>query len=300
VELRQIRSFLSIAETLHFGRTAALIHISQPALSLQIRALEEEIGAPLLERNRRTTTLTEAGVAFRTEAAAAMSQLDLAIRKSRLAANGKLGFLRIGFIFTAGFEIVPGIVREFRSLNPEVELSLRSIPTATQVRMLEAGSLDIGFLRLPIGERLTLDVQTVHREPFVVVLPRSHPLAKKKRVRLHELSGEKFVMYQRSYAPGFHDLILGMLRDAGIVPRISQTAAEVATLISLVDAQIGITVLPASAVKYCVASVVACDIIGNLPMSEIALVCDKRVRTPAVDNFRSFALKTLGRSRSAA
>jgi DNA-binding transcriptional LysR family regulator len=300
VELRQIRSFLSIAETLHFGRTAALIHISQPALSLQIRALEEEIGVPLLERNRRKTTLTEAGVAFRTEAAAALSQLDLAIRKSRLAANGKLGFLRIGFIFTAGFEIVPGIVREFRSLNPEVELSLRSIPTATQVRMLEAGSLDIGFLRLPIGERLTLDVQTVHREPFVVVLPRSHPLAKKKRVRLHELSGEKFVMYQRSYAPGFHDLILGMLRDAGIVPRISQTAAEVATLISLVDAQIGITVLPASAVKYCVASVVACDIIGNLPMSEIALVCDKRVRTPAVDNFRSFALKTLGRSRSAA
>jgi DNA-binding transcriptional LysR family regulator len=299
MELRQIRSFLSVAETLHFGRTAALIHISQPALSLQIRALEEEIGVRLLERNRRKTTLTEAGVAFRKEAAAALSQLDIAIRKSRLAANGKLGFLRIGFIFTAGFEIVPGIVRQFRSLNPEVELSLRSIPTATQLRMLETGSLDVGFLRLPIGEHPALEVLTVHREPFVVVVPRSHQLAKSKKVRLREVSGESFVTYERSYAPGFHDLILGMLRDAGIVPHISQTAAEIATVISLVDAQMGITILPASAAKHCVASVVACDIAGHLPMSEIALVCDKRVRTPAVDNFRSFAIKTLSHSRNA-
>jgi DNA-binding transcriptional LysR family regulator len=299
MELRQIRSFLSVAETLHFGRTAALIHISQPALSLQIRALEEEIGVPLFERNRRKTTLTEAGIAFRKDAAAALSQLDLAIRKSRLAATGKLGFLRIGFIFTAGFEIVPNIVRQFRGLNPDVELSLRSIPTATQVRMLETGSLDVGFLRLPIGEHPALDVVTVHREPFVLVVPRSHQLAKKKKVRLREVSGENFVMYQRSYAPGFHDLILGMLGDAGMVPNVSQTAAEVATLISLVDAQMGVTILPASAVKYCVASVIACDIVGDLPMSEIALVCDKRIRTPVVDNFRSFALKSLGRSKNA-
>jgi DNA-binding transcriptional LysR family regulator len=295
MELRQIRSFLSVAETLHFGRTAALIHISQPALSLQIRSLEEEIGVALFERNRRKTTLTEAGVAFRKEASAALSQLDLAVRNSILAANGKLGFLRIGFIFTAGFEIVPGIVRQFRGLNPEVELSLRSIPTATQLRMLEKGSLDIGFLRLPIGEHPVLEVQTIHREPFVVVVPRSHQLAKKRRVRLRELAGEKFVMYERSYAPGFHDLILGMLHDAGAVPSISQTAAEIATVISLVDAQMGVAILPTSAVRYCVASVVACEIIGDLPLSEIALVCDKRVRSPAVDNFRSFALKTLSR-----
>jgi DNA-binding transcriptional LysR family regulator len=299
MELRQIRSFLSIAETLHFGRTARLLHISQPALSLQIRALEEEIGVPLFVRNRRKTILTEAGVAFRKEAAAALSQLELAIRKSRLAATGKLGFLRIGFISTAGFEIVPDIVRQFRDLNPEVELSLRSIPTATQVRMLETGALDIGFLRLPIGEHSALETLTVHREPFVVVAPRSHKLAKKRRVRLREVCGENFVMYERAYAPGFHDLILGMLRDAGIVPYVSQTAAEIATVMSLVDAQMGIAILPASAVKYNVASVVACDIAGDLPMSEIALVCDKGVRTPVADNFRSFALKNLGHARNA-
>src|SRR6266550_2721764 len=164
MELRQIRSFLCIAETLHFGRTAELIHLSQPALSLQIRALEEEVGVRLFERNRRKTTLTAAGFAFRDDAAAAVSQLDQAIRRARLAGEGKLGLLRIGFISTAGTEIVPNMFGQFRELNHEVEFSLRAIPTADQVKMLEGGSLDIGFLRLPIGGHSALDVVTVHRE----------------------------------------------------------------------------------------------------------------------------------------
>jgi DNA-binding transcriptional LysR family regulator len=298
VELRQIRSFLSIAETLHFGRTAELIHISQPALSLQIRALEEEVGVRLFERNRRKTTLTAAGFAFRDDAATALSQLEQAIRRARLAANGKLGLLRIGFISTAGSEIVPDMVRQFRELNPEVEFSLRNILTAEQIQMLEAGSLDIGFLRLPIGGHPALDVVTVHREPFVLVVPSSHKLAKRKAVRLRELAGQDFVMYERTYAPGFHDLIFGILRDARIVPTVSQTAGEIPTLISLVDARMGITILPASAVKHSVASVVSCEILDRIPMSEIGIAVSKRFRAAVVDDFRSFALKTLGHSRN--
>src|SRR5580658_547999 len=209
MELRQIRSFLSVAETLHFGRTAELIHLSQPALSLQIRALEAEVGVRLFERNRRKTTLTPAGRAFRDAAIRGVSQLDRAIRNARLAADGKLGLLRIGFISTAGSELVPSIIRRFRELNPEVEFSLRNILTAEQIQMLESGALDIGFLRLPIGAQSTLDVVTVHREPFVLVVPSSHKLAKRKRVRLREVAGEDFVMYERAWAPGFHDLMFG-------------------------------------------------------------------------------------------
>src|SRR3984957_2661160 len=222
MELRQIRSFLSIAETLHFGRTAVLIHLSHPALSLQIRALEEEVGVRLLERNRRKTTLTAAGGAFRDAAAVALSKLEQAIRRARLAASGTLGVLRIGFVSTAGSEIVPNIVRQFKESNPEVEFSLRNILTAQQLQMLEAGSLDIGFLRLPIGEQSALDVVTVHREPFVLVVPSSHKLAKRKRVRLREVAGEDIVVFGGTYAPGFHDLMFGILRDAGIVPTVSQ------------------------------------------------------------------------------
>jgi DNA-binding transcriptional LysR family regulator len=110
MELRQIRSFLSIAETLHFGRMAEMIHLSQPALCLQIRALENEIGMRLYERNRRKTSLTAAGIAFREEATGALLRFDQAVHKAKLAAKRKLGILRIGFISTAGNEIVPAII----------------------------------------------------------------------------------------------------------------------------------------------------------------------------------------------
>jgi len=299
MELRQVRSFLSIAETLHFGRTAELIHLSQPALSLQIKALEEEVGVRLFERNRRKTTLTAAGLAFRDNATAALSQLEQAIRRARLTANGKMGLLRIGFISTAGSELAADIVRQFRELYPEVEVSLRNILTAEQIQMLETGALDIGFLRLPIGGHSALDIVTVHREPFVLVIPSSHKLAKRKRVRLREVAGENFVMYERTWAPGFHDLMFGILRDAGIVPNVTQTAGEVPTLISLVHSRMGITIAPLSVVKHSVASVVICEILDRIPMCEIAIAVSKRFRTAVVDNFRSFALKTLGHSRHA-
>jgi len=243
MELRQIRSFLSIAETLHFGRTAELVHLSQPALSLQIRALEEEIGVRLFERNRRKTTLTAAGAAFREAAAAAVLQLDQAIRRATLAANGKLGLLSIGFISTAGSELVPNVIRLFRELNPDVQFSLR------------------------------------------------------KRVRLSEVASQDFVMYERTHAPGFHDLVFGMLRKAGIVPHVSQTAGEMPTLISLVDAGMGLSILPASAVRHSVASVVACEIADAIPMSEIGIAVSKDNRTAVVDTFRSFALNKLVRSK---
>jgi len=296
MELRQIRSFLSIAETLHFGRTAELIHLSQPALSLQIRALEGEVGVKLLERDRRKTTLTAAGMAFRDDAAAAVLRIEQAVRSARMAADGKLGLLRVGFISTAGNEIVPDIVRRFRKSNPQVEFSLRNILTIDQIQMLDMGLLDIGFLRLPIGEHPELEIIAIHREPFVVVVPRSHKLAKNRKVRLRELSGQAFVMYERSYAPGFHDLLFGMLRDAGVVPNISQTAGQMPTLISLVDAGMGISILPASAVRHSAASVIACEIADAIPMSEIGIAINRRNRTAIIDNFMSCALGELGQA----
>ena len=302
MELRQIRSFLSIAETLHFGRTADLIHLSQPALSLQIRALEEEIGVKLLERDRRKTTLTAAGEAFRDDAMAALRRIEQAVRNARLAADGKLGLLRIGFISTAGNEIVPDIVRGFRESNPQVEFSLRNILTIDQVQMLDTGLLDIGFLRLPIGEHPELEIVVIHREPFVVVVPRSHKLAKRRKVRLRELSGQDFVMYERAYAPGFHDLLFGILRNAGVVPNISQTAGQMPTLISLVDAGMGISILPASTVRHSGASVVACEIADPIPMSEIGIAINRGNRTAIIDNFISYSLgkpKQAGRRTSA-
>ena len=295
MELRQIKSFLSVAKTLNFSRTAEIIHLSQPALSLQIRALEDELGARLFDRNRRKTTLTAAGHVFHDEIAGIISQLDGAIHRTRLAADGKLGLIRIGFISTAGNEIVPKVVRSFRKTHPNVQFSLRNILTSDQLSMLSSNEIDVGLLRLPIERHPDLIVRTVHREPFVLVASSSHELAKRRKVYLRELSGEDFVMYERAYAPGFHDLLIGILGDAGVVPNITQTAGQMPTLISLVDAGMGIALLPASVVKHSAASVVACNILDETPMSEIAIVTRRKGSTAVVDTFISFVIDALAK-----
>src|SRR5271154_2145526 len=144
--------------------------------------------------------------------------------------------------------------------------------------MLETGSLDIGFLRLPIGGHSALDVVTVHREPFVLVVPSAHKLAKRKRVRLREVAGEDFVMYERTYAPGFHDLMYGIFRDARIAPNVSQTTVEIPMLISLVASGMGITIAPLLVVKLSTASVVDCSILARIPMSEVGMAVRKGSR----------------------
>jgi DNA-binding transcriptional LysR family regulator len=291
MEIRQIRSFLSVAETLHFGRSARLLHLSQPALSLQIKSLEDELGLELLKRNRQGTILTEAGRVFRDSAAIALEQLEAATRKAQWASSGKLGRIRIGFISTAGHEIVPNLMRRFHKLYPEVEFSLRNVLTSEQVEKIQNGALDVGFLRLPVGQIDGVEITTVHSEPLVAVVPLNHDLARAKEVRLQDLRGETFVMYERSYAPGFHDFLISILSRAGVVPHVFQTAGEMPTLISLVDSGMGVALLPASAARVRDAKVVACTISDRLPPSQIGMIVSKTNDAPVVEKFCELARK---------
>jgi DNA-binding transcriptional LysR family regulator len=290
VEFRHIRSFLSVAETLHFGRSARLLNLSQPALSLQVKALEEELGIQLLRRNRQGTVLTEAGQAFREEAAAALEKLEFAKRKAQWASSGKLGHIRIGFISTAGFEIVPNLIRHFRKSYPDVEFSIRNILTGAQLEMIDDGLLDVGFLRLPIEQRKGIEVTTVHKEPFVAVLPSSHPLSARKEIHLRELKGNPFVLYAREHAPGFHDLLTRILSNAGVIPKVVQTVGEMPILISLVDAGVGVSIVPASVAKRILSKVAVCSIADRMPESEIGLAFARRNTAAVVRRFCEFAL----------
>jgi DNA-binding transcriptional LysR family regulator len=289
MDIRQIKSFLSIAETLHFGRSAKILHMSQPALSLQIKALEEDIQVKLLERNRRGVSLTEAGNVFRENVMSALEQLEGARQKAQWAASGHLGRLRVGFISTAGQEIVPTLMRHFRKRYPKVEFSLRNILTSNQVEMIQEGSLDVGFLRLPIERPQGLTVTTVHREPLVIALPSDHPLASRKELRLSELRGDKFVGYERRHAPGYYDWIAGILSKAGIVPELTQTAGEMATIVSLVNSGLGEAILPFSAVRRRPAGVVVCTITDKLPLSEIGMITVADAKSPVVERFCELA-----------
>jgi len=289
MELRQIRTFLSVAETLHFGRSAKVLHLSQPALSLQIKALEEELEVKLLERSRQGTALTEAGRIFRDEVMTALKQLEVASQKARWTAAGKLGRIRVGFISTAGHEIVPNLIRRFRQLYPGVDFSLRNILTNEQVRMVHNRTLDVGFLRLPIENIKGIDVTVVHREPLVVVFPPDHALATQKEIGLRKLNGERFLMYDRPDASGFHDFLLGILSRAGIVPNIVQTASEMSTLISLVDSGMGVALIPESATRQRIAKIAVCAVADRIPPSEIGMIVAKGNGMPAVQRFCELA-----------
>ncbi len=243
LDLKHVRSFLAVAHALSFSRAARTLHLSQPALSKQIQLLEADLGALLLDRDRRTVRLTLAGTAFLADSEALLQQVrDIELRVARIS-TGEAGHLRIGFVASATLEIVPAIVLAFRQQYPRVDLELKNIPTVQQVEALRNGTIDAGFIRMPLKEE-GLAVTSVHRECFAIALHKKHLLARNKELSLADLAHEPFVAYGRYWAPAFYDLWTGICREAGFVPRIVQETAEMSTTMALVAAGIGVAVLP--------------------------------------------------------
>jgi DNA-binding transcriptional LysR family regulator len=210
-----------------------------------------------------------------------------------MASAGRLGHIRIGFVSTAGFEMVPNLMRRFRKSYPDVGFSIRNILTDDQLEMIDDGLLDVGFLRLPIENRKEIEVTTIHREPFVAILPSWHSLSAKKEIRLRELKGNPFVLYAREYAPGFHDLLTRILSNAGVIPKVIQTAGEMPTIISLVDSGVGVSIIPASVAKRIISKVAVCSIADRLPECEIGLALARHNTVAVVRRFCEFACKSL-------
>jgi DNA-binding transcriptional LysR family regulator len=268
---RQLRSFIALAEELHFGRAAKRVNISQPALSLQIKVIEDDLQVKLFARSRRKTELTKAGEIFLQEARDVLLRTEQAITTVRRAALGQVGTLRIGFISTAAAIIMPPLVKRFREQYTHVEIDLRNVLTRDQVTQLQERKLDIGFLRVPLQTPAEIRTRVVHREPFVLLVPANHPLAEKKDLQLADCQHADFIMYSRKMAPGFHDLILNMLHQAGLTPHVVQEAAEMYTLISLVATGLGIAVAPASIALHRAENVVVRELTDEAVRSEIAI-----------------------------
>ena len=250
------------------------------------------MGGKLFERDRRKTVLTAAGAAFQNEASGVLAQLDQAIQSARLALRGKMGVLRIGFHPSAGINFVPRLIREYRALNPRVTFSLRSMRTAHQVRMLEEGSLDLGFLWMPfVSGRPSLEVALIQQEPWILAVPASHSLAKKSAVRLGETADETYVLSERTHSPAYHDFVLGTLNRAGIIPRIFEFTGETTTALSLIAAGVGISLLNESAVKTSAAAVAACKVLDkNVPAFQTGLAWRKTQTSTIVQQFKKFVL----------
>ena len=248
MELRHLRYFIAVAEELHFGRAAQALGISQPPLSQQIQALEQEVGARLFERTNRRVELSEAGRLFLAEARLVLAQVDKAADVARRAQLGQLGELKIGFTSSAPFNSsIPQAIFAFRQAFPAVHLALQEMSSKEVAQALVDESVQVGIMRpLPLPESLV--AVELFREPLVAIIRADHPLAvgSEKGLQLSALAAEPFVFFPRSYGSGLYAQLINLARQAGFSPLITQEAGEAMTIIGLVAAGLGVTVLPAS------------------------------------------------------
>ena len=220
MELRHLRYFVAVATELHFGRAAKQLHISQPPLSMQIRALEEELGVTLLHRTKRQVSMTRAGKAFLHDARQILERAEQAMLTARRAARGEIGELVVGFISVADYNLLPLVLREFRRCYPRVAMSLRELTTDAQIAELFEGRIDVGFLLPPVSEP-AIESVPILREPLIAAIPEHHPLASTQgKIPLASLSGAPFIMTPRHMSPGLHDDIVTFCHSAGSSLRV--------------------------------------------------------------------------------
>ncbi|HHT8829140.1 MULTISPECIES: LysR family transcriptional regulator [Burkholderia] len=246
MELKQLRAFVTLAEELHFGRAAQRLFIVQPALSMQIKALEAELGARLFERDRHKVELSDTGRVFLPEARATLQQAARAEQIARLSSRGEIGTLRIAFVSSVLPALLPAVLRTMRERYPLIALELKDMPTPDQVAALRDRRIDFGMIRLPAAYA-GIDTRVVLEEGFVVALPLDHPLAAHHTVSAAALRGQPVFVLARRYAPGFHDDMLLALSRAGTTLDIAQEFGEFTTMLALVAAGMGIGLIPAEA-----------------------------------------------------
>jgi len=287
MELRHLRYFIAVAEELHFGRAAEVLGISQPPLSQQIQALEQELGARLFDRTNRRVELSEAGRLFLQEARLVLAQVDKAADVARRAQLGELGELKIGFTSSAPFNsTIPQAIFAFRQAFPAVHLNLREMSSKTVADGLMDESIEVGLMR-PLALPEALSVVELMHEPLVAVLSAKHPLASgsEEGMYLSELALEPFVFFPRSYGSGLYAQLLTLARQAGFSPHFAQEAGEAMTIICLVAAGLGVSVLPASYQRIRIDGVVYRPLLDPDAVSAVWLVQRKDQKSPMAKAF---------------
>jgi DNA-binding transcriptional LysR family regulator len=247
MKLRQLRFFITVADELGFSKAAAKLHVAQPSLSVQIKALEEEVGARLFERDKHHVYLTQAGKLFRQHAGAILSMAETAKIEALCAAAGELGTIDFGYTASSMFSrVLPPAIRRFRKLYPHVLLTLHELTSLEQFHGLLDRSLDVGVLRRPeISTPVGIHISEWYRTPLVVAIAQDHVLAQGRSLSLAELKGEPFIMYPREAGTGIYWQVMDLCAKADFRPRVVREVLESSTIIGLVAAGVGVAVVPA-------------------------------------------------------
>jgi DNA-binding transcriptional LysR family regulator len=303
IELRQLRYFVTVAEELHFGRAARRLHMTQPPLSQTIMALEEMLGAPLFERNRRGVALTAAGEALLPEARRLLEQSAGLAELVQRAATGASGRLSLAFVSSADYSVLPPTLRAYRAEYPQVEITLKEATSDLQLDDLLEGRVDAGLLIPPLPDRARQELEywPVLSEPLVLAAPEGLP-ALSARARggkaggaadLRKLAGIPLIIFPRHISPGLYDAILSVFREAGITAEVGQEAIQMQTIVSLVSAGMGIALVPQSVSNLRRPGVEYLPLVQSTPLVETGLAWRRDNASPVLRGFLELMRKRI-------
>lgn len=290
IELRLWRQFLAVAEELHFGRAAQRLHMTQPPLTQAIAQLERLLGVRLFERTKRSVALTSAGQALVPEVRELLARALALPEQARAASAGELGRLRVAFVSTVGFSLLPQWVRAFRQAHPGVQFELLEATGDVQQGAFDRGDIDAGFmLHSPGFAPAGLQHLRVREEPLVLALPAHHRLATRRSLAQDEVLAEPLVIFPRRIVPSLYDAIFGLYHAAGQLPRVAQEAIQMQTIVNLVSAGLGLAWVPESVTQFQREGVVYRRMPSRtLPLCETSLVWRATRALPALERFVEF------------
>ncbi len=308
IDLRAWRQFVAVAEELHFGRAALRLHMTQPPVTQAIAQLEKTLGVLLFDRTRRRVALTPTGEALLPDVRELLARAQALPGRARAAAAGEVGRVRLAFVSTVGFGILPGWVRDFRERCPDVALELVEATGDVQLEALERGEIDAGLVLHSPGMAPTgLERLAVASEPLALALPAQHPLAEGPDAMLDGILTEPLVIFPRRILPSVHDAIMGLYQAAGVTLAIAQEAIQMQTIVNLVWGGIGVAWVPESVTHFRRDGVVyrhAGEIVTEalpargrkvagvvpalLPACETSLVWSRQTKNPAMERFVDF------------
>lgn len=248
--LRQLHHFITVAEAGSYREAAERIFIAQPALSVSVRKLEEALGVQLFERSAKGVTLTPAGHAFLKEARRSLMHAEQAQQRAKMAAAGEWGTVRLGFVGSAVYQLLPRTLPNFIARYPGIQLELLEGATVYIVEMVRDGRLDAGIIRTPVDDVTGLDIVNVEKDDLVAVLPASHPLARRRHISLDALRNDPFVMFSSTLVPGLRSVIVDACREAGFIPRVTQEATQALTVVGLVGSGLGVAIVPGVVARF--------------------------------------------------
>ncbi|TAL54424.1 LysR substrate-binding domain-containing protein [Pandoraea sp.] len=256
MDLRQLRYFVAVAEERHFGRAAQRLAMTQPPLSQQIRALEDNLGAPLFVRTKRSVELTAVGRQLLPEVRRVLADADGLRGLAQGLAHGEVGTLSLGFVSSADYGILPPLLRRFGERFPRVRLTLTEATSDVQIEQLMAGRLDAGLFIPPVPPRFARELAylPIVREPLMLAMPADMParyqpdggVDENCPVSLRAVMREPLIIFPRRVAPAFYDIIMGCYSSCGLTPHVGQEAIQMQTIVSLVSAGMGVALVPQS------------------------------------------------------